>query len=82
MIGPKQLGDYPDRDIDCLEAVSQGISDLIEQSTLSVGSEAEAAAALSRTDIPGIRDLSNDAVEAGWLADEAARAVVEVAKGM
>ncbi|KAB2655086.1 hypothetical protein F9K94_21250 [Brucella tritici] len=82
MLGPRKEGDYPDRDIDCQEAVSLGISDLIEQATLSGGSEAEAAAALSGTDIPGIRDLINDAVEAGWSADEAARAVAEVAKGM
>lgn len=82
MLGPRQNGDYPDRYIDCQEAVSQGITDLIEQATLSGGSEAEAAAALSGTDIPGIRDLINDAVDAGWAADEAARAVAEVAKGM
>jgi len=82
MIGPKQSGEYPDRDIDCQEAVSQGISDLIEQATLSGGSETEAAAALSGADVPGIRDLINDAVQAGWSPDEAARAVAEVAKGM
>jgi len=82
MLGPRKEGDYPDRDIDCQEAVSHGISDLIERATLSGGSEAETAAALSGTDIPGIRDLINDAVEAGWSADEAARAVAEVAKGL
>lgn len=82
MFGPRQEGEYPGRNLDCQEAVSQGIADLIAQATLSGGSEAEAASALSRTDIPGIRDLINDAVEAGWSVDEAARAVAEVAKGM
>lgn len=51
MLGPKQAGDYPDRDIDCQEAVSQGITDLIEQATLAGGSEDEAASALSGKDI-------------------------------
>lgn len=82
MLGPRKEGDYPDRDIDCQEAVSLGISDLIEQATLSGGSEAEAAAALTGKEVPGIRNLIDDAVEAGWSADDAARAVAEVAKGM
>lgn len=82
MFGPRQEGEYPDRDLDCQEAVSQGIADLIEQATLSGDSEDEAAAALSGKDIPGVRDLIDEALSAGWSAEEAARAVVEVAKGM
>ncbi len=42
MMGPKRKGRYPDRDLDCQEAVSMGISDLIEQATLFGTSEAGA----------------------------------------
>ncbi|GLU29439.1 hypothetical protein [Brucella sp. NBRC 12950] len=82
MQGPKREGLYPDREIDCQEAMSQGIADLIEQATLSGTSEADAAAAISDTAIPGIRDLIDDAVAAGWAPEEAASAVKVVAAGM
>lgn len=82
MQGPRREGDYPDRGIDCQEAMSQGIADLIEQATLSGTSEADAAAAISDTAIPGIRDLIDDAVAAGWTPEEAASAIKVVAAGM
>ena len=82
MLGPKQPGDYPDRDIDCQEAVAQGIADLIEQATLSGSSEQDAAAAIADTGVPGIRDLIDDAVAAGWSAEETANAIKIVSAGM
>lgn len=82
MNGPKREGQYPDRDIECQEAVAQGIADLIEQATLSGTSEADAAAAISDTAIPDIRDLIDDAVAAGWSPEEAASAIKVVSSGM
>lgn len=82
MLKPKQAGRYPDREVDCQEAISQGIADLIEQATLSGASEAEAAAAIADTGIPGIRDLIDDAVAAGWTPEEAASAIKVVSAGM
>lgn len=82
MQSPRREGLYPDREIDCQEAMSQGIADLIEQATLSGTSEADAAAAISDTAIPGIRDLINDAVAAGWAPEEAASAIKIVSAGM
>ena len=82
MLGPKQPGDYPDRDIDCQEAVAQGIAELIEQATLSGSSEQDAAAAIADTAVPGIRDLIDDAVAAGWTAEETANAIKIVSAGM
>ncbi|MBA8862721.1 hypothetical protein FHW19_004472 [Ochrobactrum anthropi] len=82
MQGPKQKGNYPDRDIDCQEAVAQGISDLIEQAVLSGSSETDAAAAIADTGIPGIRELIDDAVAAGWSAEETASAIKTVSAGM
>ncbi|MBO1040385.1 hypothetical protein [Brucella pituitosa] len=82
MQGPKREGQYADRDIECQEAVAQGIADLIEQAPLSGTSEADAAAAISDTAIPGFRDLIDDAVAAGWSAEETANAIKVVAAGM
>ncbi|MFS2326580.1 hypothetical protein U2P60_14375 [Brucella sp. H1_1004] len=82
MLKPKQAGNYPDRDLDCQEAVSEGISDLIEQAALSGTSEADAAAAIADTGVPGIRDLIDDAVAAGWSAEETATAIKVVSAGM
>lgn len=82
MLGPKRTGDYPDRDIDCQEAVAQGIADLIEQAALSGTSEADAAAAIAGTGVPGIRDLIDDALAAGWSAEETATAIKYVSAGM
>jgi hypothetical protein len=52
-----------------------------QSGTLTGGSRAEAAAAISGKNVPGIQNLINDAVKAGWSADEAARAITEVAEG-
>ncbi len=82
MNGPRKPGDYPDRDIDCQEAVAQGIADLIEQATLSGSSEQDAAAAIADTAVPGIRDLIDDAVASGWSAEETANAIKIVSAGM
>ncbi|WP_435656927.1 hypothetical protein [Brucella pituitosa] len=82
MLGPKQQGDYPDRDIDCQAAVAQGVADLIEQATLSGSSEQDAAAAIADTAVPGVRDLIDDAVAAGWSAEETANAIKIVSAGM
>ena len=82
MQGPKQPGDYPDRDVDCQEAVAQGIADLIEQAALSGSSEQDAAAAIADTAVPGIRDLIDDAVAAGWQEAETANAIKIVSAGM
>lgn len=82
MLGPKQSGDYPDRDIDCQEAVAQGIADLIEQAVLSGSSEADAAAALAGKSTPGVPHLIADAKAAGWHEMETANAIKVVAAGM
>ena len=82
MLGPKQSSFYPDRDVDCQEAVAQGIADLIEQANLSGTSEADAAAALAGKSTPGIPDLIADAKSAGWHEMETANAVKAVADGM
>jgi len=82
MLSPKQEGPYPDRDIDCQDAVSQSIADLIEQATFSGASKADATAAISDTAIPGIRDLIEDAVAAGWSAEETASAIKVVSASM
>lgn len=82
MLGPKQAGEYPDRDIDCQEAVSQGIADLVEQGVVSGGTEAEVTAALAGARVIGVRELIHDAVEAGWSEEEAITAIRIVAEGM
>lgn len=82
MQGPKRRGKYPDRKLDSEEAVSMGISDLIEQAVMSGTSEADAAAAIADTGVPGIRDLIDDAVAAGWSEEEAANAIKVVSAGM
>lgn len=82
MLGPKQSGDYPDSDIDCKEAVAQGIADLIEQAVLSGTSEADAAAALAGKSTPGIPELIEKAKAAGWHEMETANAIKIVAAGM
>lgn len=82
MLGPKQAGFYPDRDVDCQEAVAQGIADLIEQAVLSGTSEADAAAALAGKSTPGVPDLIADAKAAGWREIETANAIKTVAAGL
>jgi hypothetical protein len=79
---PKREGFYPDRDLDCQDAVSQNITDLIERATLSGTSEANAASASSDTAIPGIRDLIDHAVAAGWSTEETANAIKVVSDGL
>lgn len=75
MLGPKRPDDYVGRDLDCQAAISQGIVDLINEATLSGNSEAISAAAIAGQTIPGIRDLLDDAVQAGWSETEAANAI-------
>ncbi|KAB2674866.1 MULTISPECIES: hypothetical protein [Brucella] len=82
MFGPKQPGDYPDREIDCQEAISQGLADLIEQQVVTGATEAEATAALSGANVVGVRELIQDAVEAGWSEEEAATAIRVVSEGL
>lgn len=82
MLGPKQAGFYPERDVDCQEAVAQGIADLIEQAILSGSSEADAAAALGGKSTPGVPNLIADAKAAGWHEIETANAIKIVATGM
>ncbi|MEJ5083529.1 hypothetical protein [Ochrobactrum sp. MYb379] len=75
MKSPKSAGDYPGRQGDCKDAVSQGIVDLIKRTTLTGHSEEEAAAVVLGTSVPGVRDLINEAVNAGWAPAEAATAI-------
>jgi hypothetical protein len=75
MLGPKQSDFYPDRDINCQEAVARGIADPIEQAVLSGTSEAGAAAALAGKSTPGIPDLIADAKAAGSHEMEVANAI-------
>ncbi len=82
MLGPKQAGFYPDRDVDCQEAVAQGIAELIEQAVLSGSSEEDAAAALSGKSTSGVPDLIADAKAAGWHEMETANAIKVVAAGL
>lgn len=75
MLSPKSNDDYPGRKADCEQAVSAGITDLIEEATLAGRSEGEAEAVIEGTSVPGVRDLISEAVDAGWSADEAADAI-------
>lgn len=77
MFGPRKAGNYPDRDIDCEEAITEGLSNLVERATTSGASEVDATAALADGGALGIRDVIDDAVAAGWSAEEATRAVTE-----
>ncbi|MCR8493666.1 hypothetical protein [Brucella anthropi] len=79
---PKREGAYPDRDIDCQEAVSQEVADLIEQASLSGTSEADAAEAIADTGVPGVQSILHEAVKAGWSVEETENAIKEVAAGM
>ncbi|MFS2324348.1 hypothetical protein U2P60_02810 [Brucella sp. H1_1004] len=80
MLGPKEIGPYPDREIDCQEAVSEGVAELLEQATLEGRSPKEAEAVIDGTSIPGASNLIEEAVEAGWSADEAADAITIVSE--
>lgn len=82
MNGPKKEGNYIDRDIDCQEALAQGVADLIDKDTDAGRSEAEAASEIVSGSNPGINDLIDSAVRAGWNRDEAAASLVIVAAGM
>lgn len=82
MFGPKQVGDYPDREIDCQEAVSQGIAELVEREVVTGATEAEVTAALAGAQVIGVRELIQDAVDAGWSEEEAATAIRIVAENM
>lgn len=82
MFGPKQPGDYPDREIDCQEAISQGLADLVEQQVAAGATEAEATEALSGANVVGVRELIQDAVDAGWSEEEAATAIRIVSQGL
>lgn len=48
MLKPKHPGDYPDRDVDCQEAVSDEVIGLIEAAHNARWSEAETAAAIEQ----------------------------------
>ena len=80
MHSPKQNGPYPDRETDCQEAVSEGVAELLEQATLEGRSEKEAEAVIDGTSLPGASNLIEEAVEAGWSADEAADAITIVSE--
>lgn len=82
MLSPKSSDDYPGRKADCEQAVSAGITDLIEQATLAGRSEEEAEAVIEGTSLPGVRDLIAAAVDAGWSAEEAADAIKVVSAEM
>jgi len=82
MFGPKQPGDYPRREIDCQEAVSQGIAELVKRAVVSGARDAEVTAAIARTQVIGVPELIQDAVEAGWSEEEAATAIRVVAENM
>ena len=63
--------------MDCEEAITEGLSNLIEKATKSGTTEAEAAATLANGDAPGVQNVIDHAVSAGWSAEEATRAVAE-----
>lgn len=54
MLSPKSNDDYPGRKADCEQAVSAGITDLIEEATLVGRSEEEAEAVIEGTSVPGV----------------------------
>ncbi len=61
MLKPKHPGDYPDRDIDCQEAVSDEIVSLIEAAKNAKWSELEAAEAIAQVARGIVRGyLNND----------------------
>ena len=82
IFGLKQPGDYPRREIDCQEAVSQGIAELVKRAVVSGARDAEVTAAIARTQVIGVPELIQDAVEAGWSEEEAATAIRVVAENM
>ncbi len=82
MIKPKEKGDYPDRDVDCQEAIAQGIQDLVDQAVVSGATEAEITKDLTKSRAIGIQQLIQDAVAAGWSEEEAATAIKIVSENM
>lgn len=80
MKSPKSDDDYSGRETDCQEAVTQAITDLIEQATLAGRSEKDAEAVVEGTSVPGVRDLITEAVDAGWSETEAADAIKVVSE--
>jgi hypothetical protein len=82
MNGPKKEGNYVDRDIDCQEALAQGVADLIDKDIDAGRSEAAAASEIVSGSNPGIDELIKSAIRAGWNRDEAAASIVLVAAGM
>lgn len=82
MNGPKKTGNYVDRDIDCQEAVSQGVANLIEDANDTQRSEIDIAADTANASDPRVDELISKAVKAGWKSDEAQAAIVHVAAGI
>lgn len=87
MQGPKRQGHYPDREIDCQEAVAEGIANLVDDAmvTGSASSEADVLvgfAKISTAPSAGMRTLLQEAVDAGWTINEAAEAIAITAAGM
>ncbi|QFP61875.1 hypothetical protein [Brucella anthropi] len=74
MKGPKHEGDYPDRDTDCQEALSEEITRLMDEYTAggTAGSMEEINAGISKVNkgIP-FGDVIPIAVAAGWSKAEA-----------
>ncbi len=83
MLGPRHPNCYPNGQIECQEAVAQGIADLIEEKhdIEHVGSRCSPAA-LAGKSAPGIRDLIGEAKVAGWQESELANAIKVETSGM
>lgn len=87
MQGPKRPGAYPDRELDCQEAVAEGIVNLVDEAVVSGSADNEADvlagfAKLAQAPTAGMRDLLQEAVEAGWSMEEASKAVMVTAAAM
>lgn len=82
MRGPKHAGSYPDRNIDCQEAVAEGIADLVENASVNSMSEADFTKKLASAPSAGTQTLIEEAIAAGWPKEETVEAIKTVATGM
>ena len=84
--GPKQTGDWPDRALDCEEAIEPAfiaIADRLQAAGLSPDETArqlvEATADRSHWAAPMLRDIAEQAQAAGWHRLEVANGIVSLA---
>ncbi|MEN5275739.1 hypothetical protein ABE527_02200 [Brucella sp. TWI432] len=83
MRGPKQAGDYSDRDIDCQQDMAEGFTDRFDRELLSGNGRPTAIReGLRATQQVEWNDVVTDAVNAGWSEQEAQTALSIVVDGI